>query len=574
MSTSYCSIERRPASWLPQSHCGQNGASPPDVRVLEIAKTEGVTTVMATATEQELLARLEAMEKRVEASEAQLAMDLDNLWVILCAVLVFWMQAGFGMLEAGSVRAKNVSNILFKILFDGCMGSLAWYVVGYGLAFGVGDAGPHPFIGTGNFCLSQITNDNASEFVFFFFQLMFAAAAATIISGAVAERCNITAYFAYTVGITTFIYPIVVHWVWSAEGWLGIAARFPCGDDTCNGFIDFAGSGVVHLVGGTAALVAAKAVGPRHGRFTKDMNGNHVINPMPGHSTVLIALGTFILWMGWYGFNCGSTLMVSHGSSGIAGKIAVNTTLSAAMAAFVVCLLTKTSGHWDIPHTCNGALAGCVAVTAGCATVQPWGGICIGFIAGFIYVGGCWLMDNVLKIDDPVAAAPIHCFCGMWGCLAVGVFSSRKGIAFALGEAYDNDAFTSGLQFGTQLVGVLVIFSWSFITTALLFWVISLVIPLKATIERQQTGLDPSFHGDYAYPEGDQALENLTGATKRKASHSSASKPVDDEVHLPPEQNSHAAVNTCREPTDTAVVAAGTGSTDATREDFIAHINK
>eukprot|EP00808_Paulinella_micropora_P019038 g42233.t1 len=228
----------------------------------------------------------EAFDARVEGHNA----DLDLFWILTCAILVFWMQCGFGMIEAGSVRAKNVSNILFKNLLDGAMGSIGFWAIGYGLAYGVGDAGPNGFIGTGNFVLSQFNDEGAAGYVGFFWQLVFAATSATIISGSVAERCNINAYFIYSSVVSSFIYPVVAHWVWSTQGWISAfkpEERFPCGDDSCNGMIDFAGSGVVHLVGGTAALVAAWFIGPRHGKFTLDSQGNIIANPIAGHSQVL-----------------------------------------------------------------------------------------------------------------------------------------------------------------------------------------------------------------------------------------------------------------------------------------------
>eukprot|EP00457_Paulinella_chromatophora_P006008 gb/GEZN01006026.1/.p1 GENE.gb/GEZN01006026.1/~~gb/GEZN01006026.1/.p1 ORF type:complete len:531 (-),score=78.56 gb/GEZN01006026.1/:129-1535(-) len=452
----------------------------------------------------------------------------------MAAILVFWMQAGFGMLEAGSVRAKNVSNILFKNLLDVCMGSIGFWAIGYGIAFGVGNSS-NPIIGTGNFALSQINDEGADEYVGFFFQLVFAATSATIISGSVAERCNINAYFVYSFFVSAFIYPVIVHWVWSAEGWLSAFKTdgkfFPCGDDTCNGLIDFAGSGVVHMVGGTAACVAAWWVGPRHGKYTTDSQSNHIVNEIGGHSNVLVALGTFILWMGWYGFNCGSTLAMSGGVSALAGKVAVNTTLSAAAAGMTVCFLTKHSSFWDVAATCNGIVAGLVAVTAGCATVEPWGALCIGVIAGFLYMAAVFLMDWKLKIDDPLCATAIHGFNGAWGVLAVGIFSSTDGIAYAYGR--ENDAFKTGLQFATQLCGVCAIWGWTFVTSMLMFGCMEKMINLRVELDREKTGLDLAVHGGEGYKMKEETLEMITAfSSGHGTSKPSSEQPAVEEQEL------------------------------------------
>eukprot|EP00808_Paulinella_micropora_P007331 g80894.t1 len=443
--------------------------------------------------------------------------DMNTFWVIFTAVLVFWMQAGFGMIEAGSVRAKNVSNILFKNVMDTCIGGIAFWLVGYGFAFGGGehherdgteseDEGGNAFIGAGNFALADVSNHHLYEDALFFFQTVFGATAATIISGAVAERCSLSAYLVYTLFMVAFIYPVVVHWVWSNQGWLSAFKdnRFPCGDESCNGVIDFAGSGVVHITGGTSALVAAWWIGPRVGKYTKDTRGHQVVNTIQGHSHVLICLGTLILWMGWYGFNCGSTLAMANGVSGLAGKVAVNTTLSASMGALTVCFLTRTRSYWDVPQTCNGTLSGLVGITAGCATVEPWGAFVIGIVSGFLFILGQFWIEYKLRIDDPVSASAIHGVCGAWGVLAVGIFSTTDGVAFAYG--YRNNAVKSGVQFGTQLTAVLCIFLWTFVVSNLLWWCMSRVILVRVTTEHEKTGLDVVHHVER--PRGDVPIQS------------------------------------------------------------------
>eukprot|EP00808_Paulinella_micropora_P023887 g17077.t1 len=464
-----------------------------------IAKLEAIANLTQTVAQ---------LQKQVDHSFSSYVMDINNFWIIVGAILVVWMQAGFGMLEAGGVRAKNVSNILFKNLMEICTGAIVFWAVGYAFAFGEPSGA---FIGYGNFALSRwrdgyseypnpSTGEYVSQYPFFFFQMTFAATGASIISGAVAERCAINAYFIYSLFVVGWIYPVIAHWVWSHSGWLSAfnSDPWPCGSTLeCNGMIDFAGSGVVHLVGGCCALVAAYMIGPRAGRFTKDRQGNTVVNPIPGHSNVLTALGTFILWMGWYGFNGASALCMAKGCSNVVGKVMVNTTLSPSFAGWVTCLISKAKSHYDVPHTCNGILAGLVAVTAGCGTVEPWGACAIGTVAAFVYMGAVHLIENILYIDDPLCAIAIHCFNGAWGLLAVGIFSSDQGIAWAYGR--DNNGFSSGLQLLTQFVGMVCIAAWSFSTCALLFFCMGRVMELRVSVEKQKTGLDLAEHGGAAY---------------------------------------------------------------------------
>eukprot|EP00965_Chrysotila_dentata_P229615 6197286-Pleurochrysis_carterae.AAC.7 len=344
----------------------------------------------------------------VQATLSSLSDEVDTFYLMWAAVLVFNMQMGFAMLSAGAVRRKNVTNIMLKGLLDASLGAVIWYLWGYGLAYDF-DPDPNAFIGSGKtaFALSGLPYDDYGyDYVGWFFQYAFAAAAATIVSGAVAERCMLTAYLAYTTLLTGFIYPVVVHWVWDSAGFLS-ALNTDNDIRWGSGVIDFAGSGVVHMVGGWAAIVGAKILGPRRGRFGPNGEDNPGYS---GHSLALTLLGTFILWIGWYGFNQGSTLALV-GQGQLAARVGVTTTIAGATAG-VVGLYVKRglppvlggAGHvWDLGHTCNSLLAGLVGVTAGCATVEPWAALIIGFVSAFVYHAASCMMRQ-LKIDDPLDA--------------------------------------------------------------------------------------------------------------------------------------------------------------------------
>jgi Amt family ammonium transporter len=328
------------------------------------------------------------------------------------------------------------------------------------------------------------------------FQFVFAATAATIVSGAMAERTAFRAYLFYTVFITAFIYPVVVHWVWDGNGWLTAFKDNPIGT---NGYIDFAGSSVVHMVGGFAGLMGAIIVGPRIGKFGKDGS----INPIPGHSISMAALGVFLLWFGWYGFNAGSTLMLSDGFAALAAKVAVNTTLAAGAGAVGITFLSKLrTGNYDIGLTMNGALGGLVGITAGCAVVDPWAAVVIGLIAAPIVMIGIEALDR-LGVDDPVGAVSVHGFAGIWGVLAVGLFASQNGIA----EAYvASDSYGLLLgggidQLGIQALGAVSIAGWAIATSAILFGLIKYTVGLRVSEEEEHRGLDIVEHGIEAYPD-------------------------------------------------------------------------
>ncbi|MBN4064773.1 ammonium transporter [Dehalococcoides mccartyi] len=406
---------------------------------------------------------------------------LDIVWVLFATVLVFLMQAGFAMLEAGATRAKNAANIIMKNVMDISIGSLVFWMVGFGFMFGANESG---WIGTSNFFLSDIdpsTDQGMFDYSFFIFQTVFAATAATIISGAVSERTKFAAYLIYTVAVTAFIYPVFGSWVWGG-GWLS-----ELGD---NGFMDFAGSTVVHSVGGWAALAGAIVVGPRLGKFTADKSPIAI----PGHSITLAALGVFILWFGWFGFNAGSTVSGNDVSIAI---IAVTTNLAAAAGA--IGALTLSYILWkrfDASMTLNGVIGGLVAITAGTANMSPAMAVLTGLIGGFVVVGAVLLLERKLKVDDPVGAIAVHGFAGAWGTLAVGLFASANY------GGVDGLFFGGGIdQLVVQAIGVAAAFLFVFPTSFLVFKAIDMTIGMRASDEDQIRGLDISEHEAAGYPD-------------------------------------------------------------------------
>ena len=419
-------------------------------------------------------------------------------------------QAGFALLEAGSVRAKNTKNILIKNLMDGCLGALVWYFIGYHLAYGTKDSCTggddcNGFVGNGadvfmNKAAELAPLGNAGSghyYAGWMFQWAFAAAASTIVSGAVAERCKFGAYLAYTAALTGVIYPVVVNWGWSAHGWLSpwTGTEPYLG---ANGMIDFAGSGIVHMTGGVAALVGAIFLGPRTGRFSP--SGECI--DMPGHSSVLVALGTFILWFGWYGFNPVSTLAFEYMET--AARVAVTTTLGAAAGG-----VTALSIHYsltkslDVGPMCNGILAGLVSITGNCVVIEPWAAALIGAIGAAIYYGFSALLRK-LKIDDPLDASSVHGACGAWGVIAAGLFAKQKYVLNDYGAEGGADDYGAlygggGKQLGNQIAGVLAIIAWVGFTSSVLFGVLKYAGMLRVPVEEEEVGLDTSHHGGNAY---------------------------------------------------------------------------
>jgi len=393
----------------------------------------------------------------------------NYLWTLIAAALVFFMQAGFAMVETGFTRAKNAVNILMKNLMDFSMGSIVYWAIGFGLMFGASGTG---WFGTSGFFLSDFTPDGDPwVLAFWMFQVVFAATAATIVSGAMAERTKFTGYLIYSIVVCGLIYPIFGSWAWGSlfngSGWLeGL------------GFIDFAGSTVVHSVGGWAALAGAIVLGPRLGKYLTDGS----VRPIPGHNMPLGALGVFILWLGWFGFNPGSTTTAEKSIA----MIFVNTNLAAATGSILAMLTSWIKfGKPDVSMSLNGALAGLVAITAGCANVSPASSIAIGAIAGILVVLSVLFFDKI-KVDDPVGAVSVHGVCGAWGTLAAGIF---------------NIGGTTASIIGVQLVGIAACFLWTFPTAFILFKLIDKTVGLRVSPEEEAEGLDFSEHGGNAYPD-------------------------------------------------------------------------
>ncbi len=400
-----------------------------------------------------------------------LAASFDSLWVLIAACLVMFMQAGFALVEVGFTRAKNGANILMKNLMDYAVGSLVFWFIGYSLMFGEDVSG---FIGKATLFFGDDTMDGLPPYTTLMFQTVFAATAATIVSGAMAERTKFQAYFIYSIVLTLIIYPVSGHWTWGG-GWLSEL-----------GFIDFAGSTVVHSVGGWAALVGAAMVGPRLGKY---VNGKP--KAIPGHSLVLGTLGVFILWLGWFGFNPGSQLAAAGTDNAIAvAHIFITTNLAAAAGA--VASMTVSWFRYKKPSlsvTLNGALAGLVGITAGCAAVSPGSAVLIGIICGIALVFSLEFFEKVVKIDDPVGAISVHGICGALGTLLVGVFATEGGLINGGGFA----------QLGIQAIGVLSTAAWVIVTCFIMFKIIQLTIGLRESDRVQEEGLDIYEHGETIY---------------------------------------------------------------------------
>jgi len=413
-----------------------------------------------------------AAEQSVEL--ADVARGLDTFWVLFAAFLVFFMQAGFGMVEAGFIRAKNTCNILTKNFLDYCMACIAFFMFGYAIMFGSGNA----IFGTkGWFLQGAASGANVPLFAFWLFQAAFCGAAATIVAGGMAERMNFKAYMIYSFLISATIYPVVGHWVWGG-GWLASL-----------NFADFAGSTVVHLVGGSAALIGTIILGPRIGKF----NGDGAPNVIAGHSIPLASLGVFILWFGWFGFNPGSTLGIGNGD--LIARVAINTNLSAAAGAIAaMAIVWKQFGKPDLSMIMNGALAGLVAITAPCAFVSPAAAILIGAIGGALVVFGVWLLDK-LHIDDPVGAFPVHGINGIWGTLAIGLFG-QKVLGLANNGLFYGGGFT---QLGIQALGALAVAAFVITAMGIIFKLIDITIGLRVSRDEELKGLDIGEHGMESY---------------------------------------------------------------------------
>jgi len=423
----------------------------------------------------------------LNSTKEGLASAVDDMWVLNATYLVFYMQAGFCMLEAGVVRAKNAKSIIMKSIIDTAIGSLIFWALGFGLAFGNANKASNSFIGTSDFLL--INYQNLS---FFAFQWAFCATSITIVSGSVAERVHVNSCLVYTIVMSALIYPFSAHWVWSYNGWLRNIGY--------NGIIDFSGGIVVHIVGGCVGLVGAYLVGPRIGRFDSDSGKP---KPLPGHNITLSTLGAFIIWYGFYGFNTGSTLGVSGGRINIASRASVTMTISACASCATTLLAIKIkSGKYDVIKSINSLVGGLVSSAACCAMVEPWAAFIIGCIASFVYLGGSNLLLK-LRIDDPLDSSAIHLGCGIWGALSVGIFATQRELNVILRkETSVYGLFLGGgfEQLGIQVLGITVVILWCLISSCILFLIMKKFNLLRIDPTKELMGIDMDHHGGPAYP--------------------------------------------------------------------------
>ena len=417
--------------------------------------------------------------------------EIFAVWFLIGAALVFWMQAGFAMVESGFARAKNAGNILMKNLMDFCIGTCVFILIGFSLLLGEDVLG---FIGKPGFDI--FTAYEGFDWSNFVFNLVFCATTATIVSGAMAERTKFLSYCIYSGVISALIYPIEAHWIWGG-GWLAQL-----------GFHDFAGSVAIHMVGGVCAFIGAALVGPRIGKFTRDAKGKIVkVNAFPGHNIPLGELGVFILWLGWYGFNGAACTSVEQ-----LGSVFLTTTVSPAVATTVCMIFTWLKyGKPDVSMCLNASLAGLVGITAPCDVTDCFGAICIGAVSGLLVVFGVWFLDNKLRVDDPVGAVAVHCLNGIWGGIAVGLFATTS--------APGNDTLTGlfyggGLHLlGVQILGIAAVIGWTAVTITLFFLLIKATIGLRVKPEEELLGLDVTEHGlvsayaDFMPALGMQAME-------------------------------------------------------------------
>lgn len=414
----------------------------------------------------------------------EVGISLDTVWMLLAAILVFWMQPGFALCEAGFTRSKNTANILFKNFVDFMLGSVLFFFVGFGFMFGSDGAG---FIGAPNWGdLSFYKTDLPVE-GFLMFETVFCATSATIVSGAMAERTKFSMYIVYSFIISLIIYPVEGHWTWGG-GWLcNDAAESFMMTTFGHVFHDFAGSAIVHSVGGVLALIGAIALGPRRGKY--DANGKS--RAIPGHSLILAALGVFILWMGWFGFNPGSQLAATGEVNRIAiSHVFLTTNLAAACGGIATMFVTWMKyGKPSFSLTLNGVLAGLVGITAGCDAVDAWGAIIIGLVCGTVLVYAIEFIDRKLHIDDPVGASSVHGICGILGTLMTGLFSVSEGLFYGHGWGF----------LGAEAFGILMIDLWAAVTGVILFYSIKKIHGLRVSARIEDEGLDIYEHGETCY---------------------------------------------------------------------------
>lgn len=403
--------------------------------------------------------------------------EIFAVWFLVGTALVFWMQAGFAMCEAGFTRAKNSGNIIMKNLMDFCIGTVMWFICGASLMLGENVLNGF----AGGFSFDVFTNYGNFNYSAFVFNLVFCATTATIVSGSMAERTKFSSYCIYSAVISAIIYPIEAHWTWGG----GFLAQW--------GFHDYAGSNCIHMVGGICAFIGAWMLGPRIGKFERDKNGKVTkVNAFPGHNLVIAALGVFILWLGWYGFNGAAATDVAT-----LGSVFLTTTVAPAVATVVCMLFTWIKyGKPDVSMCLNASLAGLVAITAPCDVTDCAGAAIIGLVAGLLVVFGVWFNDNVTHVDDPVGAVAVHMFNGIWGTIAVGLFATKTAPGFEIAGIKEGLFYGGGFeQLGKQLGGMFVTIAWTVVTILIAFTVIKKTIGLRVSEEEEITGLDATEHG-------------------------------------------------------------------------------
>ena len=451
--------------------------------------------------------------------------SVNTIWVLLGAALVFFMQAGFAMVETGFTRAKNAGNIIMKNLMDFCIGTPTFWIIGFGIMFGTGNGffgSIHGIASEANYGTGMLP-DGVPFWAFLIFQTVFCATSATIVSGAMAERTKFFSYCIYSFLISLVVYPVSGHWIWGG----GFLSQM--------GFHDFAGSCAVHMVGGVAALIGAIVLGPRIGKYTKDGKSKAI----PGHNLTVGALGVFILWFCWFGFNGASTVSMEGDAIVSAGKIFVTTNLAAAVATVTVMAITWVRYKKpDVSMSLNGSLAGLVAITAGCDTVSPTSAAIIGILSGFIVVFGIEFIDKVLKIDDPVGAVGVHGLNGAFGTLAVGLFSDGAGTEWKgllVGGGFHG--------FGVQFIGMAATIAWVVVTMTIIFLVIKHTVGLRVSAEEEIAGLDGKEHGLTSAYDGFVVHDSMVtvptpmGVTKAApvVNTAAASAPVESIPEMPAE---------------------------------------
>ncbi|KAG6554079.1 hypothetical protein Mapa_003994 [Marchantia paleacea] len=484
--------------------------------LIDLLLSGGLSSASAVQVGEFLCSKLGGVSTRFTSH----TLAIDNVYLLFSTYLVFSMQIGFAMLCAGSVRSKNTMNIMMTNVLDAAAGGISFYLFGFGFAFGRSEQN-NSFIGSNFFSLHNIPDQfNGFDYSFFLFQWSFAIAAAGITSGSIAERTQFVAYLVYSSFLTGFVYPIVAHWMWSVDGWLGATGPTRLFGV---GAIDFAGSGVVHMVGGIAGLWGAYIEGPRIGKFTRD--GSPGMD-MKGHNASLVVLGSFLLWFGWFGFNPGSfvKILVPYDGSDFEGnwtgvaRTGVTTTLSGCAAALTTLFARRYyTGHWNVVDVCNGLLGGFAAITAGCSVVDPWAALLCGFGAAWVLMGFNY-MGDVFKYDDPLQAAQLHGGCGAWGLLFTGLFANEKYVlqAYGPGRGHGYLMGGGGNLLAAQLLSILVIFLWVTVTMVPCFWFLNKNDLLRIDTDDELAGMDLTCHGGPAYHNDDQPYHSYAEYVDKK----------------------------------------------------------